>query len=329
MYFIHPDRINVSLPKDCTDDDLVLGEGDESIRGPQPTAMNYFLERVRLAHLCREMIDTVPLETSKLMEMPYERIIALDNKLLGFISSLPFFFRLDAESREQTKPLEAMYPNVPLLRYCITRAAHSRRRKLHQRFLLRQSSDPRYAYSRQACLESARLVIQFFDLSEHGSPQIVTARMGIAVHFMHLALIVLVMDLCFNRDEADEAEIKAEVKAALNMFEDTRHVSPLLGRFLSSLYHILQKHNVYLADPLTPAMNRVARFGHETNSDAHNAPDDDQMQSTQLGLNVLDPEVAFHNISFEEFWQSAIQSEPNLDLSAWDNLFSTLDSRPL
>lgn len=329
MYFIHPNHVNVKLPKDCTDDDLVLGESNEPMIGPQPTGMNYFLERIRLAHLCREMVDIVPLETSKLKQMPYENIIALDQKLVDFLSSLPFFFRLDAESREQTKPLEIMYPSIPLLRHCITRAAHSRRCKLHQRFLLRQSSDPRYTYSRRACLESARTVIRFYeDLSGNESPRIVTARMGIAVHFMHLALVVLVMDLCFNRDEADEAEIKTEVRNGLQMLEDTKNVSPLLSRFSSSLCHILQKHNVYLAGSLTSTSDQVASFDHGTNPEASVASDVDQMQSIDLDLDVHDPGVPF-DISFDECWQNAIQSEPSLDLLAWDNLFSAADSRPL
>ncbi|KAF2494749.1 hypothetical protein BU16DRAFT_550586 [Lophium mytilinum] len=46
-----------------------------------------------------------------------------------------------------------------------------------------------------------------------------------AVHFTHLALVVMVMDLCFNRDAADEAEIKAEVKKTLQMFEDAGNTS--------------------------------------------------------------------------------------------------------
>ncbi|KAI9690054.1 MAG: hypothetical protein M1820_010053 [Bogoriella megaspora] len=329
MYFIHPNHISVRLPKDCSDDDLVFGEASESMLGSQPTGMNYFLERIRLAHLCREMVDTVPLDTCKLEQTPYEYVIALDKKLVDFISSLPFFFKLDAESRKQALPLETMYPNIPLLRYCITRAAHSRRCRLHQRFLLRQSSDLRFAYSRQACVESARTVLQFYeDLSGNGPPRVVTARMGIAVHFMYLALVVLVMDLCFNRNEADEAEIKAEVKAALQMFENNKYVSPLLSRFASSLYHILQKHNVCLADPVCSIMNEVADSGHVTDTDAFDLPEEHQMQSTQFDMDLDLPGVNF-DVSFDEFWQSAIEGEPDLDLLAWDNLFSSLDSRPL
>jgi hypothetical protein len=320
--------MNVKLPRDCDDDDLVLGD-TEPIRVPRPTSMTYFLERLRLAHLCRELNDTIPLETSKLMQLPYEQIITMDQKLVGFISSLPFFFRLDPESRKQTEPLEAIYHNIPLLRYLITRTAHSRRCKLHQRFLLRQSLDPRYAYSRRACLESARAVIQYYDgLSSNVCPSIVIAGMGILIYFMHLALVVLVMDLCFNRAEADEAEIKMEVKAALQMFEDTRHVSPLLGRFLSSLHQVLRKHNVYLSDPFTSMTDQGDSFVNAIKSDALNPPENDQIKPAQPGLDIYGPGTAL-DISFDDFWQSTIQGEANLDFDAWDNLFSALDTRPL
>lgn len=328
MYLIQQNHINVKLPKDCTDDNLIFGENIEPIMGPQPTCMIYFLERVKLAHLCREMVDLVPVETSKLAQLPYEHIVAFDKKLVGFISSLPFFFRLDPESRRQAKPLETIYPHLPLLRYCITKAAHSRRCKLHQRFLLRQSSDPLYAYSRQACLESARIVIQFHDgLTENNPSQSVTIRMGLEMHFMHLALAVLVMDLCFNRDQVDEMEIKAEVKNALRIFEGARHGSPLLGRFLSSLRHILQKHSVYLTDPVTSATS-AAHLRSEDNCGTLNSFDSRGPQSIGPGRDIHDG-FADTDISFDDFWQAAVQSEPNLDLLAWDNLFSALDSRTL
>jgi len=297
---------------------------------PRLTEMTFFLEKLRLAHLCREMTDIVPLETSQLMKMRYEQIIALDKKLQDFISNLPFFFKLDAESRRRSKPLETIYPKIPILRYCLTTLAHSKRCKLHQRFLHRQSVDPRYAYSRRACLESARTVVQVYKyLQEHNSPSTVTDHMGMVVNFTHLSLVVMVMDLCFNRDEADEAEIKTEVEVALQMFEDASNVSPLLGRFLSSLRDVLRKHQVQLTDPLMIATDSVAEFSHDITLAAFNNPSNyDQVQFTRLGLGIPDSDAAL-NASFDEFWQIAMQGEPNPDLLTWDNLFSALDSRPL
>ncbi|XXG98040.1 hypothetical protein Hte_004357 [Hypoxylon texense] len=340
MYFIHPNHIKVSLPRDCLDDDdddddVIMGEG-ETLSGPRPNGMTFFLERVRLAHLCREMADTIPLETSKLMEMPYDRIMALDKKLEAFISSLPFFLSLDSESRMRTKRLEILHPHIAVMRCSITHAAHSRRCKLHQRFLLRQSLDPRYAYSRQACLGSARAVIRAYeDIPGQEPPSYATARMGMAIHYMHLAVVVMVMDLCFNRNEADEEGIKADVRTALKKFQDARGVSLLPGRLLRSLCAILRKHRVYLAVPQTSTTDDGADLACEARREEVSSLDG-QARSSQHGADArADADADVHGSdvvidpSFDDFWQFVVQSEPNLDSTPWDTMFSALDSRPL
>lgn len=325
--------MNVKLPRDCTDSDIVLSQGDEPISGPQPTGMTFFLERLRLAHLCREMTDTVPLETSRLMQMPYDDIIALDGKLQAFILRLPFFFKLDPESRSKSIILEATYPKIPIERYCITTEVHTRRCKLHQRFLHRQSIDLRYAYSRRACLESARAVINVYgDLRQSDSLSTAPDLMGMAIHTTHLALVVMVMDLCFNKTEVDESEMKAEVKAALQMFEDSRNASPLLNRLLSSLSEVLRKHKVELPTTSTLEINNAAGSSNGVALHAFDNPsDEDAMQSmatTRRGLDGMqDAEFAL-DTPFDEFWQIALQGEPHPDSVSWDNLFSSLDSRP-
>lgn len=328
MYFIHPNHIKVNLPRDCLDDDDIMGEDIESSIDTRPNGMTFFLERVRLAHLCREMADIIPLETSKLVEMPYERIIALDKKLEDFVLSLPFFLSLDDESRIRSKRLETMYPHIPVMRCAITHAAHSRRCKLHQKFLLRQSLDPRYAYSRKACLESARAVIRAYeDIPGHESPTYATARMGMAIHYMHLAVVVMVMDLCFNRDQADEAEIKADVRAVLKKFQDSRGVSLLPDRFLRSLCDILRKHGVYLGVPQISTADGDSEMVYETRTGEMSSLDD-QAQSTLYGEDTQIPGTVTDS-SFDEFWQFVVEGEPNLDSTPWDNMFSALDSRPL
>lgn len=320
--------MNVNLPKDCLDDDTVAGHSNGSAIEPPPNGITFFLERIRLAHLCRESADIVPLETSKLIQMPYEHIIALDKKLEEFIMGLPFFLRLDSESREKSQPLETIYPHIPVMRCSITHAAHSRRCKLHQKFLLRQSSNPSYSYSRRACLESARAVIRAYeDLPGRHSQSYVTARMGMAIHYTHLALVVMVMDLCFNKYEADEAEIKADVRTALKKFEDTRGISPLAGRFLSSLCDILRKHKVYLTNSPTLTPSFASGSAGITRPGAMDFVHDEQMQFNQSELGIYGSNVSL-DASFDEFWQFAT-SEPNLDSMTWDNLFSALDSRPI
>jgi hypothetical protein len=278
--------------------------------------MTFFLERLRLAHMCREITDAIPLQTSELLELPYEQVVAMDKKLQNFLSTMPFFFKIDPSNRAQSKPLETVYPQVTILRYCIITEAHSRRCKLHQKFLLRQSDDPRYAYSRQACLESALTVVRVYeDLREHNSS--CTELMGMAVHFTHLALVVLAMDLCFNKDKAYEAEIKAQVKSALLGFENRKYPSPLVARFLDSLKDVLRKHKVQLQD-----QSIAATTGLNGNSI------DDQMLLAQLGEDMEVSDLGLDS-SFDEFWEIAMLGDLDPDLLIWDNMFSSVDFRPL
>jgi hypothetical protein len=287
--------------------------------------MTFFLARVQLAYLCREVTDVVPIETSKLIKIPYELIAALDRKFEDYFSRLPFFFRLDAESRKQSKALEVVYPKIGIMRYCILTAAHSRRCRLHQKFLLRQSFNPNYALSRWACLESARAVIRLYEdpRGEEKGHSMAKARMGMAVHFTHLALVVMVMDLCFNGNEADHEERKIEVKAALQMLEHQRHISLLLGRCLDSLYEILQKHKVYLPELETSSHESIIPL-QESQNVAFDVP---EMETTHFELDFERGNSGLES-HFDEFWQIAEQNDTDFDQATWDNIFSVLNSRP-
>ncbi|KAJ3545166.1 hypothetical protein NM208_g2649 [Fusarium decemcellulare] len=319
MYFIHPNHVHVRVPKNCNDEDVVFWE-ETATEESQPTSMAFFLYRLRLSHICREMTDTVPLDTPALMKFPYTQVEYLDKRFEDFISNLPVFFRPDDTSREKSKSLESIYPKIPITRYCIAVAAYSRRCRLHQRFLLRQSPGGRYEFSRQACLDSARQIIALYGDARRGydSPSTATARMGIAVHYTHLALVVLVMDLCFNKGEADE-DRKTELGAALQMLDDDKDASPLVLRSLNVIRGILQKHKIVLPNPANMLNHHVA----DTAEGIDVGQGDVLMQPAQL-----EGAFEYSNTPFGEFWQSAMQSETDFDTITWDNLFSAVDSRP-
>ncbi|KAK7752527.1 hypothetical protein SLS62_005495 [Diatrype stigma] len=338
MYFINPKHVNVRLPKDCNDHEVALSEGNTPLAGggSQPTSMAYCLARVRLAHLCREMTDTVPLKTSKLMAMPYEHIMALDKRFEDYLLNLPFFFQTDADSRERTKPLEMVYPRIPIMRYSIAAAAHSRRCRLHHRFLLRQAADPRYTYSRRVCLESARAVLDMYgdpQEEDRSSQMAAVARMEMTAHYTHLALVVMVMDLCFNRDEAGEDARKMEVKTALQMLERKKHVSALLGRSLDALRAVLQKHEVDLIDrPPSSTVHHHHATGLSREPELNQAtlPDHAETQHAGPGLDFQDRGGSTTlDASFDELWQGVAQDEMELGTYTWDSLFSALDTQML
>jgi hypothetical protein len=296
MYFINAPQINVNVPQDCDDEDIAM-DLPPTRTSERPTAMSYIVQRIQLAHICREIVDSIP-RNRVVADISYSEVMRLDQKLLSFIDNLPFFFKLDPQSRHQARVLDTMNPHLSMLRFCITRAAHSRRVKLHQRFVLMLGSDPRHTYSRNACIESAKIIMQFYDgllnnsPSEHDNPLMISARMGIAMHYMHLALVVLVMDLCVNRGMADEAKIKTIVRDGLRIFDvnaDKKY--PWFQRFSQALKDTLCKHGIGV------------------------------MGCSGQGLMA--------ESDFEAFWESLMQSDLSMNFDAWNSAFSAVDTRPL
>jgi hypothetical protein len=318
-YWIQHSYVRVNIPRDCTDDELSLGDVIGSTFRDDPTHMMVFLERIRLAHICREITDTIPLDTAALLRMPYESIIALDQKLEQFLATMPPLLQYGCSNKDI---LESMYPQLPSWRYCIAKAALSRRWKLNQAFLLRQNVDPRYEYSRRVCVESAHAVITgYTKLSGSNASSTLLTRMGIAVHFTHLALSILIVDLCFNLPQTDGARAKDDIKAAFKIFSGAKTISPLLAKSIASLKAVLQRNDIDLteASPFNKASNDGTEGG--------------IFEATQRGP------VLFHNhvshddatidATFDTFWNMALQNDGDIDLNDWDHLFSTLDTRPI
>ena len=290
-----------------------------TFENPQPSGMTFFLVRVRLAQICREITDSIPLESYELIAMPYETIVALNRKFEDFFNSLPCFFQSDPANQERRRVFETIYPKLPLMRYYTLAAAHTKRLRLHQKYLLRQDSDPRYVYSRQACLESARAVILLLrgPQAEIRFPCMSRSRLGMAVHFTHLALVVLVMDLCFNKDKAGELGRKLEIRAVLDVLEGTTSISPLVSRSLESINQVLRKHQVRLPPP---AAAQIGGDGFDIIvKPSENAADPERSNDSETALDT----------DMEDLWRSIAENEFALDSIGWDNLFSDLDSRPL
>ncbi|KAL5382429.1 hypothetical protein DPSP01_006529 [Paraphaeosphaeria sporulosa] len=323
MYWIQQGHIKVKLPRDCTDDELSLGDTSGSTFEEAPSHVMVFLERIRLARICCEIADNLPLETVALLQMPYERIIALDQKLEQFLATLPPVLQYNCTNDHI---LESMYPQLPSWRYCIAKAALSRRWKLNQPFLLRQNLDPRYAYSRRACVESAHAVIAgYTSLFTCNVTSTLLTRMGIAIHFTHLALSILIMDLCFNQPQRDVTRIKGDIEAAFKIFGNARTVSPLLAKSLASLKAVLQRYNIDLADASPPNVGVQISNG----DDAEHSTSDATIQELSNTHDQSRYQDVRTDTTFDAFWDIAMQNDGGIDLNEWDHLFSTLDTRPI
>jgi hypothetical protein len=57
VYQTHPLHMMVNKPRNIDDAELVEGESDFEEPTTQSTSMSYFLQRLRLAEICRSIVD--------------------------------------------------------------------------------------------------------------------------------------------------------------------------------------------------------------------------------------------------------------------------------
>ncbi|PLB49897.1 hypothetical protein P170DRAFT_445337 [Aspergillus steynii IBT 23096] len=317
-YLINPNQMRVNYPRNMDDEDLDRQEPGYSVPMLQPTAMSYSIFRLQLANLCRVTVDTLPSAFSSWIDISYDTIITLDQQFQHFLHDLPFFLRLDEASRKQSRDIDRKYPQFVFQRYIICSTAHSRRFKLNQPFFTRTSLDRRYEYSRNACLQSARAIIDMKrNLDNHDAGSIIS-RLAVFLHTFYLATAVLVMDFCMNKDQQDHSERRQEVASACHDLQEASKTSRLASRFLASFRTILRKYQV----EILPEVSSQAVAGPEIlpGSSISKLGFVDETPDTILGSAAQDAEI-------EGLWESFIDPDHANTADTWDSVFSMLDAQ--
>lgn len=93
--------MNVKHPSNIDDNAIELCGSDHVPALSVPTSMSYAIQRLKLAYVCREIVDETAVEHFQGLEVNYEKILELDRKLHQAYKELPDFFRLDATSRRR------------------------------------------------------------------------------------------------------------------------------------------------------------------------------------------------------------------------------------
>ncbi|RMJ23401.1 hypothetical protein PHISP_05735 [Aspergillus sp. HF37] len=220
--------------------------------------------------------------------------------------------------RGQGCDIDRQFPHMVFQRYILATSVHSRRFKLHQPFLCRNSCRGRYGryeLSRNVCLESARTVIGINHQLQNDTtfPDSAHNRLTTFLHTLFLATAVLVIDLCINKTQTAESH-HLEIAEACNMLKAAETSSPVASRFLIFLTDVLHKHRVQLS------------LG-ETIPSPKTAPTSELAISTSTGGPEANANHTTHETNdIEELWRDLIDFD-NHDATSWDNLFSDLDAR--
>ncbi|ORY35424.1 fungal-specific transcription factor domain-domain-containing protein [Naematelia encephala] len=150
---IQDGQMNCKPPSNLTDDELDQARPDRPL--DHPTKTTFLILHQRLA----DIIGNVQLECFGLQPRKYEDVLKHEAVFQSFKESLPPHFRLDGDADTSLDGLQAFGWLIPQRQSLISKF-HLARISLHRPYLLRSLSDPRYAASREACLQSAIADIQ-------------------------------------------------------------------------------------------------------------------------------------------------------------------------
>ena len=273
-YFVQPQHMVVNLIQNIDDEDLASTDHIKDRPLSEPTTMSYYIQRIRLAELCREAVDLIPMSHHASLTVNYRAVIALDKRFEAFLEELPLFLRNDEESIRKSEQLIAMRPHMRTQRQALSMLTNIKRCKLHHPFLIRGILHESYSYSRNAALKSARAVLEDSRQVEANSRSIHPcdshAFRANIVYYTFMATIILVMDLCFSRkssvvgdnihggtDNDDEETLvtKAEVMAACRSLRQDHSTTGVGGMYLASLMDALRRFKVKLRTESVRSVN--------------------------------------------------------------------------
>ncbi|KAJ5151709.1 hypothetical protein N7492_010004 [Penicillium capsulatum] len=241
-YIIHPNHMNVQKPLNIEDDDLETSQVDMPLS--TPTCMSYTLHRLRLAEVCREMVDEIAPVHLHGQELSYEKVLDLDRKLHSAYAELPAFFRFDQSARRQYATLYRDRPAIAWQRAFMQQGYHSRLCRLHRQFFIQGAKDPKYSYSHVVSLQSARKVLEIKRIMDEEEPLFSpnSSFFWAVMHHVFMAAVILLIDVCFNWDDILAEKRKEEVLDACRMLSRAQQSSSVAREGINAMMGILRKY---------------------------------------------------------------------------------------
>ncbi|KAK4505913.1 hypothetical protein PRZ48_003878 [Zasmidium cellare] len=319
--------MNTNRPRNINDADLLLDANCPGEPQTQLTDMSYFLHRIRLAEICRDAVDKRTMGMTQSSQDHAEQVMAIDSDLEKLLLDLPPFFKLDNYLQHT---VSSYGPNALIQAYMLNTLIHSQRCKLHLASLTSQQP------GRHRSLESAKSIIRaelMLIRSDHPFVRIRLRLTGM-LYSVFMASIVLLMDLCLNR----ETEIQqSDMAEAMGIIDDAKSSSVAAGRIYESMVQILARHGY------KHRVQREGKFSTSGVDDGANRPSRtlaDLTPSSMATASDTGPQMHVQSHMAESLMTSLDQTpqqppneqEENMFdgyLQQWDDLFTDLQSSSL
>ncbi|RSL53527.1 hypothetical protein CEP53_007728 [Fusarium sp. AF-6] len=289
-----------------------------------PTRMTCFLHRIKMADLCREIVDTIPPMMDEFLEADYEVILGLDKKLNDILTNLPVFFRLDAESIRQSRDICRERPYIAWQRIVMHFGLHARICRLHRSYHLEGWWNPKYAYSRSASVHSAYQVLELRRMMDGPNAEggFRAERFWVVLQHVTMAAVTLGTDLSFDPDAPDAQTRKEKILAIYKTLEgskkDTHGLIKGIEKKMQLIMATLQPQqqqtesltvekpsstNIFEPRETEPEVHPVYPFGNTVTGQAE-SPGEEQMH---------------------QLWSDFLAAVPDLQDFEWTSLLNDLD----
>lgn len=324
--------MNVNQPLNV--DDNAMSHDMVSLPSSTPTDMSFFLQRLKLASVSREVVDATSYEHLHGLEPQYEKVLELDRKFHQAVTEIPDFFRLDPSSRRRFASLYEERPTIAWQGCLLQQGFFSRLCRLHRDFFIRGAREPAYSYSHVICLQSARKVLEIKRIMDGNEPNYTPPNSVVwsVMHHVFAAAVILLLDVCFNWDDILAEKRKEEVLDACRMLSKAQESSALVREGINAMMGVLQKHwrtgKLQRSDenpPVVPHGNDAAR-SHPDHTQAYAQPLSTDLSNVPPHLPAATGDNVPQERQLEDIWTEMLETgnELALDTADWTELLNEL-----
>ena len=109
-YNVNPKHMQVKRPRNVSDEELETKPPDFEHPLSEPTIMAYYLQRIRLSELSRDITDLTCCGSAD--DVAVDVVADVDARFQDILTSLPSFLRVDQQSRRQNRYLDQSHPQI-------------------------------------------------------------------------------------------------------------------------------------------------------------------------------------------------------------------------
>ncbi|KAI8653003.1 hypothetical protein NCS55_01283500 [Fusarium keratoplasticum] len=324
VYAFIPRQMRVNYPSNVDDEMMKPFDPIPNFPLSTPTGMTCFLHRIKLADLCREIVDTIPPMMDEFLEADYEVILGLDKKLNDLLTNLPIFFRLDPESIRQSQDICRERPYITWQRIVLHFGLHARICRLHRSYHLEGWWNPKYAYSRSASVHSAHQVLELRRMMDGPTAAggFRAERFWVVLQHVTMAAVTLGTDLSFNPDAPDAQARKEKILAIYKTLEGSE-------KDTHGLIKGIKKKMQLIMATLQPQQRQTESLAVETPSSSM-IPESRNVEPGVAPVYPFGNAATGHAESpgeeqLHQLWSDFLAAVPDLQDFEWTSLLNDLD----